>query len=309
MPFWLHRPLVRRAQDILATAGDWFARPATPAQTALAVRLREELRALSVDAREQLPFWQSITDRMRQHAENGDPLYFMRWPEIAATMVNDTTPFAVEAYRQLRRAPEWRERWRPAITHPHFGHGPPFLPNPRTNANTVMHAAHLRRFRRETGRDLLECACIAEFGGGFGSMCRLTARLGLRGRYVIFDLPPILALQRYFLGLHGIEAGYEADGRVVLTSDLDAVAAAIVPGTALMSTWALSEMPLALRARIETLLRDDRAAAVLLAYQHAFEGIDNIVYFQDLMRRNDDLWAWRKIAIDSGSDYVFGVRR
>jgi hypothetical protein len=47
--------------------------------------------------------------------------------------------------------------------------------------------------------------CIIEFGGGFGSMCRLVHALGFRGQHIIFDLPPVWALQRYYLRLHGIE--------------------------------------------------------------------------------------------------------
>jgi hypothetical protein len=302
---WNLRPAIRKVQDVVATVSDWLAPPATAEQAALVARLRAELNALHQEDSVQLPFWREVGERLRLQAEQSDPMFFMRWPDIAATMVNDTAPFTVAAYRRLRRSPNWTTVWRAAIRHPNFGHAPPFLPDLRTNANTVMHAAHLQRFQEVTGRDLLGCAGIAEFGGGYGSMCRLTAKLGFSGRYTIFDLPPILALQRFFLGLHGLEMPHP---NRLLTANLETVAAAMPADTALMSTWAMSEMPIELRLNIEGLFHDSRVSAALLAYQRWFGGIDNTAYFQDLTHRHAAGWNWRRIEIDADSDYLFGVR-
>ena len=309
MQFYPSLAFLRKAQDLLATLGDVFARPATHEQMQLAERLRTDLRDLTSVAQDQLPFWRATTEQLLRHVENEDPRYFMRWPPIAGTMVPNNTPYALAAYRALRRRPDWHGKWKHAVIHRNFGHGPPFLANPRSSAITVEHATHLVRFKDATGRDLIDCAGIAEFGGGFGSMCRLTTRLGFRGRHVIFDLPPILALQRYFLGLHSIAAGYDRAERIVLASGLETVAATIPRDTALISTWALSEMPIGLREQIERFLRDDRTTVAMLAYQHAFEGIDNKAWFAGLMQRNQDLWDWHKVAFDANSDYLFGIRR
>jgi hypothetical protein len=309
MTVWANRSLVRRLENGVSTIVDLFARPPTAEQAALSLRLRQELGQLTRDSQDLLPFWRSICTQLLHYAETEDPRYFMRWPPVAATMVNGTTPFSAEAFRRLRRAPEWRSRWRAAVTHEPHGHGPPFLPYLRTNANTIMHAAHLWHFKATTGQDLLEHECIVEFGGGYGSMGRLVHRLGFRGRYTIFDLAPILALQRYFLGLHGVEADYTADSPIRLTASLSEATAGMRPRTALMSTWALSEMPLALRTEIVALLEDCRIAAVLLAYQHSFEGLDNVAWFRDLAERTADHWRWVTTPIGIGSDYLVGIRR
>jgi hypothetical protein len=92
-----------------------------------------------------------------------------------------------------------------------------------TNAMAMEHALHLFRFHSRLGSYLHDADCIVEFGGGFGSMCRLIGALGFRGRYVIFDLPPVLALQRYYLGLHGIEADDSGRADVWLCPALDLV--------------------------------------------------------------------------------------
>src|SRR5207244_11597755 len=52
-----------------------------------------------------------------------------------------------------------------------------------------------------------DLACVLEFGGGYGSMCRLFHNLGFRGRYLIFDLPAFSALQRFFLRSIGMCVG------------------------------------------------------------------------------------------------------
>jgi hypothetical protein len=152
-------------------------------------------------------------------------------------------------------------------------------------------------------------------------MCRLTQALGFRGRYVIFDLPPVLALQRYYLGLHGIGADVTEQADVWLCPDLDKIMAWISRDkparVSLMSTWALSEMPMSVRQRIEPFFRVEAATKALLAYQPIFEGNDNRLYFRDLKARTADRWSWAELPVDpspkppvpSDSLYLFGQAR
>ncbi len=304
MSIWDRRELVRVAENGVATLREAFVRAPTPLEAQAAEALRQELRRLN-DVEGALPFWRDTCEALARHAEEEDPRFFMRWPPIKSTMVNGTTAFSVDAYRRLRRTGDWKAVWKAGITHQPYGHGPPFLPYPRTNANTVMHAAHLLHFQSTTGRNWLAHDTIAEFGGGYGSMCRLAADLGFAGDYAIFDLPPIHALQRYYLTLH------ETIPRrsVLLTPSLSDVARAMGPRSALMSTWALSEMPMPLREEIAALLHDTRVCSALFAYQRSFEGIDNVAWFADLAARTADQWDWRLTRIDVNSDYLVGTRR
>ncbi|HEU4722494.1 MAG TPA: hypothetical protein VFS59_14135, partial [Gemmatimonadaceae bacterium] len=125
-----------------------------------------------------------------------------------------------------------------------------------------------------------EWDAVIEFGGGFGSLCRLVHQLGFRGRYVIFDLPPFTLLQRYFLRSAGILC--DGDDRIVLTSDLaelerhvDALPAAA--WSMFVACWSLSETPLALRARIRPLV--ERIGRYAVAYQERYGEVDNVAYF------------------------------
>ena len=306
---WLGPTAIRRVTDVISTVTDLFVAPPTPAQQSLAQQLRQELEVIGSDMGEALPFWKAAWESLLREAQSSDPRFFMRWPTIAGTMVNRTTPFSLDVYRRLRQSREWRTVWKPAITRLPFGHGPRFLPYPRTDANTVMHAGHLLHYAAVTGGNWRDHDVIVEFGGGYGSMCRLVRKLGFQGRYVIFDLRPILALQKYYLALHGIAAGYDAAATNLLTTSLATVADSFGPRTAVMSTWALSEMPLPLRGEITALLADPRCTAALFAYQRRFEGVDNTAWFRDLAGFTASDFTWILTPIDDDSDYLVGQRR
>ncbi len=309
--------MIRLLQNAVATLVDLFPHRRTPEQRILAQRLAGDLRAIAASplAGSRSEFWRETCLELCACAEGGDADYFMRWPPIASTMVHGTTPHALAAYRLLRRSPAWRSRWSAALHYAEFGHPPPFLRDLRTNAVAIQHASHLLLFAEATGQSFLDTDCIVELGGGYGSMCRLAHRLGYRGFYVIFDQPPVLALQRYYLGLHGIAAAYASDepgARFALCRTIgevsSIVAAAGFKRVSLISTWALSEMPLGLRHELEALFELRALARALLSYQAEFTGIDNRRYFADLLERTTERLAWRHCEIEflAGNYYAFG---
>src|ERR1051326_5818954 len=202
--------LLRFAENALSTAFDLLAKPPTKDQKELGRRFQNELNELAAGhaSSHQMEFWRQTCAELAACANSGNPLHFMRWPPIASTMVPRTTAYAIGAYGLLRRSPAWQDIWKQALEHPQYGDPPPFLPNLATNAAAIQHASHLVIFRQEMLQSLTDAACIIELGGGYGSMCRLVRRLGYEGKYLIFDQPAILALQRFYLGLHGIEADY-----------------------------------------------------------------------------------------------------
>lgn len=303
--------LVRKAEDVLMTIKDLRPTAPTAEEARLADRLRGDLDEIGREAHgaTQSDFWFETCNALRACANDGDPRDFMRWGPIANTMVHRTSKASIGALSALRRAPDW-PRWREVLRHPNVGNAPPFLAAPWTSAISAQHASHLLHFRRVTGVDFLDTDVILDMGAGYGSMCRLIRRLGYRGDYIIFDQPPVLALQRYFLGRHGIEAGYGEFGpdRVALCRAFDRVRALIRPGArvALISTWAMSEMPIDVRHQIEPFIAG--ADKVLLAYQPEFTGIDNRAYFGELAARMGD--GVQHVEVPSYPDnyYVFRCR-
>lgn len=315
--------VIKRLEDITATVLDRFPTAPTPEQAEHGRQLAQSLQELAAASADGggSPFWQEICGEFRRLASNQDPMFFMRWDPIRATMVHGATTRTFAAWWQLRRARDWDTLWGPALRHQQFGHPPPFLPMMSTNAMAIEHAIHLQRFQAWVGRPFYDADGIMEFGGGFGSMCRMVHAVGYRGAYAIFDLPPILLLQQYYLALHGLRAELAVPARIRLCSDLERVAAMPaehgVRRLSIISTWALSEMPTSLRQEIEAFLEHPACHQVLLAYQSVFEGQDNRRYFADLRARLDDRFDWLHVPTDpaSGDDsphtsfYLFGKRR
>jgi hypothetical protein len=317
-----HR-LIRFVEDGIATLMDLRPHTATSREAALARRLAAELRAIAEanDTGAGSDFWRATCRALVTMATESDPLFFMRWEPIRATMVHGASPSIIASWWNLRRSPDWRDTWAPALRHKQYGHPPPFPPMPATNAIAIEHANHLLRFREATSEPFHDAGCIVEFGGGYGSMCRLIHALGFRGRYVIFDLPHVLALQRYYLALQGIDTETNAvnpGSGVRLAADLDTVQHLIGENQfAAISTWALSEMPLSLRQRIEPILERSACHKILLSYQARFEGNDNRAYFTSLASRTGASIDWMDVAIGERSApaspfdsfYLFGLRR
>jgi hypothetical protein len=317
------RRWLRITGNIIATIMDMRSDKPTAEQTALARRLTTELDALTNADKSvnQLDFWHTICRQLEKLAREDDPLFFMRWEPVTMGMVHGMTPSALADWWMLRRSKDWRQTWMPALRHKQYGHPPPFVPMMTTNAMAVEHAAHLYRFRELTGKSFSDGDCVIEFGGGYGSMCRLVHGLGFQGTYIIFDLPHVLALQRYYLALHGIAADGGPDSRVVLCCDLsqaaDIIASRQLYNVSAMSTWALSEMPLILRQRVESILEQSVCARILLSYQNSFGGIDNGERFKALSDRTAASVNWIAMPVypvtkepsNYNGHYLFGVRR
>lgn len=302
--------VVRRLEDVTATILDWFPAAKTAEQAALGREFAHQLQVLAEAGHSGAGsvFWQEICGRLARCAAEDDPLFFMRWEPIRETMVHGSMPGTFPAWWHLRRHPDWAGVWSKALRHPQHGHPPPFLPMLSTNAMAIEHATHLCRFRDWAGTPFQDADCVMEFGGGFGSMCRMIHALGYKGTYTVFDLPPVLLLQQYYLALHGLRAGQSGAEQIRLCGALEQVEAALAERSpkrlAMISTWALSEMPLALRQRIETFLEHPALDHILLAYQAGFEGQDNRRYFADLRARLGDRFDW--LHMPTGPSYPDG---
>ncbi|HYB70054.1 MAG TPA: hypothetical protein VEH80_05275 [Candidatus Bathyarchaeia archaeon] len=282
-------------------------------------QLRAEARALP-----DLPVitddvWLGKREQLRQLLLSADPSDFLRWEPIRTTMFKRGRGPVAHELRHLRRRPDWKTRWRPAIRDWTVGHPRPFHLHVASSPNVIHLAYHLCRFEEATGFEPATAPFVVEFGGGYGGMCRLLHRLGFAGTYVIFDLPEVAVLQRFVLRHAGIpvrDGGPDVDGTrpgVVTTSD-PAVLRALVHTrakgpAAFIATWSLSESPLELRRIV--LGEVAGFDAFLVGYKEHYEGIDN--------RREFAAWratllehAWHEESIPhlrKAEWYLFGVRR
>jgi len=218
-------------------------------------------------------------------------------------------PFAPYTRKELgflKASGQWDATWRNAIREQTAGLPAPYLFYPASSANAIHHAYHLCRFEHDSGQPIRSFQTILEFGGGYGSMCRLCHNIGFKGNYIIYDLPAFSALQRFY------NSSLPACPRIRTVSDLRTLSADLdqIQGKRrlLIATWSLSESPLDVRQRIVELVSD--FDAVLIGYQSEFGEIDNEAYFSELQNLFPRFqWLTSPIPHLPGNGYLFGWQK
>lgn len=295
--------------------------PPTAAELAEIERLRAEFAALPPQggagpASESE--WRLNLDELRRDVLERDPRAFTRFPVVLKTMFVDDAAYLPAELAYLRRHPDYKTHWETPLRECGTGHPLPYAAHPGTSGNLLHHCYHLARFGDATGIDPARRGFVVEFGGGYGSLCRVFHRRGFTGRYVIFDFPHFGALQRYFLRSAGIPVFEDvasfraADHGVFCVSTLEALDAVLPAdrGDALfVATWSLSETPESLRTAIAARL--GTIGAYLIAFQDRFNEMDNQAWLAGPWMRAtgaDVRWQILPIGHIRGNSYLFGVR-
>jgi hypothetical protein len=178
---------------------------ATNDDRALIDELKRSIAAMVDDRSRQVTVgdaWLTNTDRLCQKILTSDPNDFLNWDMISRTMVVGNADFVRDELDFLKNLPDWKERWENALQESPVGHPTYYDDFPSSSGNLIHQAYHLAQFSKKTGMDISQARFIFEFGGGYGSLCRLVHRLNFKGRYVIYDLPPFSALQLFFLKMN-----------------------------------------------------------------------------------------------------------
>ncbi len=261
------------------------------------------------------PFWARNMELLRELILNDNPREFLRWDVISDTMFVGNTPFVLTELKYLKRRADWNTRWRNAIKESPVGHPVPFIFCRNSSGNLISHAYHVAKFEESTGLQVDEMEWVFEFGGGYGSMCRLFFNLGFRGKYIIYDLPPISALQTYFLKTNDIpivsrNTALKSQASVVCASDIGHLRTVFEEHhsfrkTMFIATWSISESPMALRNEILSLVSG--LNSFLIAYQDRFGGINNLDFFDDWKKANNRVtWDSWRINHIPGNTYLVG---
>lgn len=302
------RPARQLVRDVILGAQRLrLRRPTSPEQAAIA-RFRASIAAFGAAPSCSGPSWQSNVTRLAELAASSDPRAFLTWDVVRRTMFLEYASYVANELGHLRRRPDWPARWRAALTESPAGLPLPYLLYPRSSANLIHHAYHLARFEEATGRRTSDFSTVIEFGGGYGSMCRLLFKAGFNGRYVIYDLPAFRALQQFFLELAGVTprnsvvwAESPEDIRRTIQSENPSASPSLF-----LATWSLSEAPVAVRSELMPIVRG--CDACLIAYQENFDGVDNSAYFTQWLREFSHL-EWKEIPIPHlpHNRYLFGT--
>jgi hypothetical protein len=262
--------------------------------------------------------WIDNMNRLRQLVLDGDPREFLRWHVVQETMFATFPLWIRKELSFLKSRPDWNSRWQKAIEESPIGHPLPCPFYPNSSGNLIHQAYHLAQFEQRTGVHVSNMGHVFEFGGGYGCMCRLFHELGFRGKYVIFDLPYLSALQRFYLRTTGLTVRSlgefkTADDGVICTSDSEELGV-LNPDSSgncdsmAVATWSISETPIHLRSSILPLL--SQYGAFLVAYQYQFGEVDNVDFFRRWKESFGKEVAWYGWEIEHmpGSRYLVGRR-
>jgi hypothetical protein len=264
--------------------------------------------------------WIDNMNQLRELVLNKDPRGFLNWPVVSRTMFVGNSNYLSNEFGCLKNSPEWENRWRTAIREDTVGHPRRFYGYPFTSGNLIHHAYHLIQFEQSTGLRVDDLDFIFEFGGGYGSMCRLFHNLGFKGKYLIFDLPHFVALQRFFLKSIGrpvvpsIDSFRSTPSGILCISDVEQVTeflsdAGKMANSLFMATWSISETTIELR---ETLLPSIVSFdAFLISYHHTFGEVNNTEFFQTWIDSfdNDIRWQTQEITHLPHDYYLMGNRK
>ena len=312
----LKRAWRRRQQRLL----DRPLAPATAAEQREIARLRAEFTAFPPQDVASCPpseaEWRRNLDELRRDVLEQDPREFTRFPVVLKTMFVDDAPYLAAELRYLKEHRDYASRWAPALQESGAGHPLPHGGHPGTSGNLLHHCYHLARFMDATPIDLAPLPLVLEFGGGYGSLCRVFHRCGFGGRYVIFDFPHFSALQRYFLRSAGITvhddpaAFRAASAGVLCVSSLEALDAALPEQRSdglFVATWSLSEAPAALRQAF--LPRVQPMRAFMIGFQDRFNEMDNQAWFGREWPAALSHVRWQRLPIAHlpGNSYLFGT--
>jgi hypothetical protein len=262
-------------------------------EAALTAELQTTFRELAVPDSTPVPAseaaWMRNMNRLQELALTRDPRRFLRWDVVGNTMFVSYTSYISTELSFLKHSPDWNTRWRPAIQESPAGHPIPYIFYPASSGNLIHHAYHLAQLEEKTRVRAQDIGLVFEFGGGYGSMCRLFYNLGFEGRYIVYDLPPFSALQRYYLKILGLpvqsvtEFMKSKTGIVCIsdTQDLKALLSESLEASdsLFLATWSISESPIRVRDSVLPLLYD--FGLFLIAYQQRFGEIDNAQFFSN----------------------------
>ena len=261
--------------------------------------------------------WQNNMSCLYDHLINDDVRSFLRWDIITGTMFVPNAPYVKTEFSFLKNLTLWDDRWSNAILESKVGNPIPFKPYPKTSSNLIHHAYHLAQYEEKTNSRINDNDFIFEFGGGYGSMCRLFYNLDFKGRYILFDLPIFAALQEYYLKMLSLEVNlgsFDKDKKngIFCISNFDHLSDIIgyclankETKSLFVATWSLSETPLKLRKSILPLISN--FDNILISYQNYFDNIDNCNYFNSFKSHFKDM-SWCNFEIDHlpGNYYLIG---
>jgi hypothetical protein len=251
-------------------------------------------------------------DRIRKMLLGGDIRKFIRYDVVLNSLFVQNRLYLIKEYKfVIKNIKNYKNIYEDKIGFPI-----PFFLNFKTSGNRIHHLYHILRFKFFLKKKKIkDFDIIFDWGGGYGSMCRLFYKLGFKGTYIIFDFDELHFLQYYYLKTlgHKINLGNTIKlNHINLINDENVIKKFIKKNqkknNLFLSCWALSETEKKLRKRFEYVFKS--FDYILLGFQEKYFGINNIKYFKNKINIKNK----KNILIEKNSNnfenhyYIFSKR-
>jgi hypothetical protein len=285
-------------------------------QQGLTRQLRQKTMSLdNLETKDAIePAWIKYREEVRANILQKDPRNFLNWPAIRSSMFHEPDRLELEYLKSLS---QWQSL-KSALRETPAGN-PRRYPYLLSSSGNYIHNAYvLMKFLNYFNFDIKQTRNIVEFGGGYGSMCRLAYNLGFDGRYVIYDLPEFSLLQEYFLkswkeeALVSLAPVTGSKPAIALLSTLEDLQKQLENfggrPDIFIATWSLSESPAELRDKIFRLAGESKY--IFIAFRDIFSQIDNVAYFKQFTQLHNNYdWKQEKLEHLPGNFLLAGKRR
>jgi putative sugar O-methyltransferase len=252
-------------------------------------------------ANEQLPIeissheqWNIFQKTLKDYIANKNPLNFLQWDVIRMTMFyGDTNTHEIDTLLMDNKIIDKK-----LLTEDSVGNPTPYYLYLSSSTNLIHHLYSLQKLLTHTSIRLNELQYVVEFGGGYGSFCRLTYRAGFQGQYTIFDLPLFSHLQHFYLSLlpenFTINIGKVNKAAQINLQHNEYDNSNVKKPNLFVALWSLSETPLEIRKKF--LEQIGNPSYILIGYQHNFFLLDNTAFFAEFQQARAN-YRWQTIKI------------
>lgn len=250
--------------------------------------------------------WMKHAKRVANLIEFDDPRKFLMWNPIKDTMGGSNYFFVISELKYLKKRPDWNDRWKHALIEDNIGNQTPFFLYPKGSGNLIHHAYVIANFEEKTKKKIDNIDFIFEFGGGYGSVCRLAHRLGFKGKYLIYDISVFSQLQKFFLKsigflVYSFEEFKKAEVGICCISNIDQLKEyfsenkmRLNSNNLFIAMWSISESPMSTRKPIMEFFH--LFNTFVFGYQDTFGEVDNKEYFKEFKNiRNNVTWHERSL--------------
>ena len=250
--------------------------------------------------------WSDRTKQLDDLITNNSLKSFIRWDIIKRTMFVSNEEYIKNELKYLKDLSDWKSRWSNTIIESPVGCPILYDLYPKSSENLIHHSYHLAKFEEISKIQIDDINFVFEFGGGYGSMCRLFRNLNYTKKYVIFDFPQLSMIQTFYLNALSL-----MDNTLCLSDIeiLDTIIPLLVkPKSLFLATWSLSESPIeTYNSIIPIMLNFDY---FLISYQKHFHGTDIMKRFDELIKRIDNV-LWYNFEIENIKDnyYLIGIKK